>query len=131
TGAYKFAGGDFNTRLKWTAMPADFVTPRGPATVKNLEVAFIPDPATRSAALKSGDVDVIDKMPVGLVGGLASAGFTVGVDPGTSALAFLLDSFKAPTFDVRVRQAINYAVDKASIVKNLLSGYGDLDGQLI
>src|SRR5581483_10337856 len=42
-----------------------------------------------------------------------------------------LANLKKPYSDVRVRQALNYAIDKQSLVKNVLSGLGQVQGGLL
>ena len=49
--------------------------------------------------------------------------------PSTWQIYLGLNAFRKPLSDVRVRQALNYATDVDSIVKNVLDGNGRrLDG---
>jgi peptide/nickel transport system substrate-binding protein len=102
-------------------------------TSKLEEVDFtqISDDAARNAALQSGQVDAINLVSPDTSGSLTSAGLDVvaGVDPSVT----LIDLFAktGPLNNPQVRQAINYAIDKDSIVKNLYKGLGGIaQGQL-
>lgn len=88
----------------------------------------IPDAATRVAALQRGDVDVILNLPLPLVP-------TVESDPNSRVYSelsslvrgILLNTRESPSLkDRRVRQALNMAVDRTTIIKNLYGGRGKL-----
>ena len=86
---------------------------------------IIKDDNARVLALRSGQVDVITPVPPAQANSLRTGKkVTVGESPllGTESL-FL--NFKVPALaDEKVRQALNYAVDKQGIVKAVLFGYG-------
>ena len=100
------------------------------------EIIFtpIPNDATRVAALLSGDVDVIEPVPVqdiARVNGSDKARVLAGPELRTIFLGFdqardeLLESNvkgKNPFKDVRVRQAFNMAVDKETIKTRVMRG---------
>jgi peptide/nickel transport system substrate-binding protein len=83
----------------------------------------MPEPTTRLAALRSGQVDWIEVPPPDAVPSLKQAGFEVvtGVYPHVWPWVFNLDKADSPWKDVRVRQAANYCVDRDGMVK-LLNG---------
>jgi peptide/nickel transport system substrate-binding protein len=83
----------------------------------------MPEPTTRLAALRSGQVDWIEVPPPDAIPGLRQAGFQISLwpYPHTWPYALNAESEKSPFRDKRVRQAINYAVDREGIVK-LLNG---------
>ena len=83
----------------------------------------MPEPTTRLAALRSGQVDWIEVPPPDGVPNLKQAGFEVvtGVYPHVWPWVFNLDKADSPWKDVRVRQAANYCVDRDGMVK-LLNG---------
>ena len=83
----------------------------------------MPEPTTRLAALRSGQVDWIEVPPPDAVPSLKQAGFEVvtGVYPHVWPWVFNLDKADSPWKDVRVRQAANYCVDRDGLVK-LLNG---------
>jgi peptide/nickel transport system substrate-binding protein len=82
----------------------------------------LPDPGTRVAALRSGQVDFIESVPPDALASLKEAGFTVYTNPYPHVwmwyFSFLPDS---PFLDLRVRKAANLAIDRDGMVQ-LLAG---------
>jgi peptide/nickel transport system substrate-binding protein len=84
----------------------------------------IPEAAARVLALESGDVDVISRIPATDIPRLeAHEGIAVHKLPGVGAQQFRFNVAKKPFTDPRVRQAISYAIDRPSIVKNLVASF--------
>jgi len=121
-GPYKFVSWRKDEAITLEAVPDHWRKP------KIAKVVFIPLPegASRVAAVKTGAVDIAAAIPPVDFAGIAKGERTTGIEV-TSNRAFLLNldtlTFK-PFQDRRVRQALNYAVDKNAIVKNTLNGYG-------
>jgi peptide/nickel transport system substrate-binding protein len=96
--------------------------------VQRLHFRLIPDDASRVNALLTGEVDLIDAVPPPENARLAGTnGLTVVNAPVASPLHVRLYSNRPelPQFDVRVRKALNYAVDKKAIVRSVLQGIGE------
>ncbi len=86
----------------------------------------VPEDATRVADLESGSADVSLELSADDVTTLKGrSGVKVVTNP-TQAVAYLAFDVlgKSPTQTLKVRQAIAYAIDYPSIVKNVLDGYG-------
>ena len=83
----------------------------------------IPEANTRLAALRSGQVDWIEVPPPDSIQSLRSAGFqiTTGSYPHVWPWFFQMGGDNTPFRDVRVRQALNYCVDREGLVQ-LLAG---------
>lgn len=100
---------------------------------KPLEIEWIhmPDLAARMAALRAGDVDVILDMTFDQIEPLEKEGFTTSHSREASPSLVLLDMFSedSPFRDKRVRHAVNYAIDKESLVNDLLLGVEVVPGQ--
>jgi peptide/nickel transport system substrate-binding protein len=131
TGPYKLVNFKPSDTIQYDAMPSGFVSPRGPAAIQTLIFRQIADSATRLAALRAGDIQLDYDLPYDSMDQLKQQGYTVGIDPGTNEVSLNLDTSSGPTQDVRVRQAINYAIDKTGIVNSLRGGVGVQDGQLL
>lgn len=89
------------------------------------KVGFIvlPEAATRVAALESGEVDMITALPIDRIDALKSEGFQIVMPKAMNLVWFIsLNVGSGPLADVRVRQAINYAIDRDSITNDLLGG---------
>jgi peptide/nickel transport system substrate-binding protein len=97
--------------------------PVGPACVDRVVFRVIPDALTRAAALRAGEVDIIQAVPLDLVEVLAEApDVQVRTAPGTRPVWMDMNVNRSPFDDGRVRQALNYAVDKQRIVDEIYGG---------
>jgi len=98
---------------------------KGKPQIKTIILRPVTDPATRLADLRSGAADMIMDVPADQVAALKSAGFQV-VDKDTVQQDYIyFDTTKdGPLKDKNVRQALNYAVDKDTILSTLLGGFG-------
>lgn len=82
----------------------------------------IEDAMTRSAELRAGQLDLVPELPADNVAWFRRApGFRVHEAPGPHLWFVILDVKKPPLDDVRVRRALNYAVDKRAIARHLLA----------
>lgn len=105
----------------------------GPPKVKRLVIKSIPEASTRVAALLGGSVDIINAVPFHMFPIINKSGVAKAISvPSTLAVAIYLDSkTEGPLRDKRVRQALNYAVDKESIIEHILDGHGTPLGQTL
>jgi len=92
--------------------------------IKKARFYFVKDANTRVAKLQAGEVDLIMATPYTVVDSLEKAGFNLVKSPfqPTTSIQFQLKNPNTPWHDLRVRQAIAYAIDKKAIVKGLLHG---------
>ena len=98
---------------------------RGAPKIQRIIFKPIPEPFTRAAALRNGEVDLITTVPPTLGRELERvAGLRVHRVPSTWQIYLGLNALKKPLSDVRVRQALNYATDVEAIVKNVMDGNG-------
>ncbi len=77
----------------------------------------IPEANTRTAALRSGQVDWVEAPAPDAIPSLKQAGFTISTNSYPHYWPWFLNTTKAPFNDMRVRQAINYCVDREAVVK--------------
>jgi len=91
---------------------------------------FVPDASTRMFMMMSNEADVALRFGPVEAEQLRSRGVKVNEIDGRTIL-YQLNFDKAPTNDIRVRQAINYAVDKQAIIKNVLAGGGTLSQSVV
>ena len=135
TGPYKFDRYIPGDRAIFVANP-DFW---GDAPVwERVVMRFIESGPTRVAALLAGDVDVIREVPTIDVSGLeANPNVNVGCAPSNRLIHWAMDvtrefadhitakdgsAITNPLRDVRVRQAINMAIDRDIIVNSVMNG---------
>ncbi|SEV94235.1 peptide/nickel transport system substrate-binding protein [Aliiroseovarius sediminilitoris] len=110
---------------------ADYWDTDSKGNVDKIVLTPIKEDPTRVAALLSGDVDFIAPVPPTDLQRVADA---EGVDlitmPGTRIITFQMNQERVEAFkDVRVRQAIDYAVNNAGIVDRIMRGFGTVGAQ--
>lgn len=91
---------------------------------ETLELRLVPEQATRVAALRGGDADIAP-ISLGAKGQVeAGGGRVLFGQEGAFFFARLLGCWEThlPCHDIRVRQALNYAVDRASMRDKLFGG---------
>ena len=83
----------------------------------------MPEQSTRVFALERGEVDIIAQLSPDSIERLKSEGFTDVVSPLSNQMWYMAVNVSKPPFnDVRVRQAINYAINRKAIADKLLKG---------
>jgi peptide/nickel transport system substrate-binding protein len=94
----------------------------------------IPEPATRVAALQAGEIDIAVQVPLDLIP-------VVEDEPGVHMdyaaeeltlqffLSCLPESGSVLADNVKLRQALDYAIDKEALWQGLMGGRGALSGQ--
>ena len=121
-GPYVFVSGSIDSQVTLRRNPDYW---HGAPRLETLVFRMMPEPSTRVAALLSGEVHIIQEVPGDLVERIdAAPGVSVHTAPGTRAYFIELNVSKPPFDDVRVRQALNYAIDWENILSNIYRGYG-------
>lgn len=122
SGPYKFVERKKDEKVVMEAYDNYF---GGRPAIDKATYVVIPEAASRIAALEAGDVDIISNVETSQVERLkAEENLDVIGNPTTRVIFMGINSIaKGPMQDVRVRQALNYAVDKQAIIKGVLDGY--------
>jgi len=90
---------------------------------KNLVFKVIPEMTTRVMALQTGEVDIISNVPPFMVEQLKkSKNVELIVAEGFRTIYIGMNMKRPPFSDVRVRQALYHAIDRDTIVNNILNG---------
>ena len=123
TGPYKIEKWDAGQKItlaSWDGYWGD-----KPAYAK-AEYQWRSESSVRAAMITSGEADIaMGLSPDDNIGDL-------GVDyPNNETVALRLDANEAPLNDIRVRQAVNYAIDKEGIVNSLYQGKHQVAAQLV
>ena len=122
TGPYKFV--EWNTgeyvlearnEQYWGARPS----------VKQIRWTWTSEPALLNMAVQAGEADLVSPLPP-IFGQALGHSRRIQLVEGKSSAVFwvALNTKLKPLNDVRVRQALNYATDRRSLVASLLRGYG-------
>lgn len=120
TGAFRITASD-RTSITMEKNTAYWNRERA-AKLDKVVIFPMPEATTRLAALRSGQVDWVEVPPPDSIPGLKQAGFNVVTSPFPHIWPYWLKIADSTPFkDVRVRQALNYAVDREGLV-TLLNG---------
>ncbi len=128
TGAYKFVEWKKDNYLDMDANTEWWGAPGGPKA-KKVRFRPIPDAQTRISALQAGEVDIIVNVAPEQAKQLET-GAKTGVSSVPSVRVIFitlntLDDSPAPALkNVKVRQALNYAIDRDAIITNIMLGNG-------
>ena len=123
TGPYKIESWDAGQKISlssWDGYWGD-----KPAYAK-AEYQWRSESSVRAAMITSGEADIaMGLSPDDNIGDL-------GVDyPNNETVALRMDANEAPLNDIRIRQAVNYAIDKEGIVNSLYQGKHQVAAQLV
>lgn len=124
TGPFKFKSRAINEYIELEANEQHWATvPK----VKTLIYRTIPEDAVRLAQLQTGEVDIATEMPPALLGRINAIKGVKALSHPSGAAYWLMLNVKgapkdSPLQNVKVRQALNYAVDKQGIIKGVLKG---------
>jgi peptide/nickel transport system substrate-binding protein len=99
--------------------------PRGPA-FKKMNWLTIVDAAPRVAKISgaSAGAQIADNIPYANIEQLRKGGMTVEGGAGMNNLFLMFNTKRKPFDDVRVRQALHYAIDTGKMVEVALHGHG-------
>jgi peptide/nickel transport system substrate-binding protein len=115
TGPFAFKGQKSGDSITLTANP-NYWGPR--PQVSGVTFRFISEPSTALSALQAGEIDWTDSIPAQRVAQLKNDdSMTLAVTPSNDYWYLALNEARKPWDDVRVRQAISYAIDRDAIVQ--------------
>ncbi len=120
TGPFKFVNWEKNIRIVLEANPGYW---EGAPKLDRLIFRPLPEEQTRVTELFSGGVDfIVDVPPDNIEQVRKDARFEFYQQPGPHVWWVTLNVQKKPFSDVRVRRAVNYAVNKDAIARDILKG---------
>ena len=100
--------------------------------VDEVMIPYVTDDNTRILKLQAGEVDAAVGIPYAQIEQLdASDDVDVLIEPLFRFDGIWLNNAEAPLDDVKVRQALNYATDKESIIKNVLFGHAEVANHMM
>jgi peptide/nickel transport system substrate-binding protein len=127
TGPYEFDSTVTNYSVTLGANPSYWGTAPKLATVM---FRYYTSPTAENAALKSNQIQVIDNLSdtADVTQFTGSSQFKVIHGPTTGKIQMTINNSSGPLKNLKVRQAINDATDKAAILKTAGYGYGTVIG---
>ncbi|MBV9322463.1 MAG: hypothetical protein JO352_01600 [Chloroflexi bacterium] len=122
TGPFKFVSWSPGEKMVVEAAGSHF---GGDPRIKTIVWQPVTEDATRVVELRTGQADLITSVSPGQISQLdGQPGISVVKFPSQSFMVLIMNASKPPFDDQRVRQAMNYAVDKQAIITSLLGGNG-------
>ncbi|MCG5213847.1 ABC transporter substrate-binding protein [Streptosporangium soli] len=124
SGPYKMTSHQPKSNTTFEAF-ADYNGPR-PATVKKMNWLTIVDASARVAKISGGgaEAQIADNVPYANIDQLTKSGLTVEGGKGMNHMFLMFNTATKPFDDVRVRQALHYAIDKQKMIEVALKGHG-------
>ncbi|MFF0990761.1 ABC transporter substrate-binding protein [Kocuria nitroreducens] len=100
-----------------------------PAAAAGIDVSFVPDGTARAAALRTGEADVVESVPVGQAAQVDEELLTEVPMPRTNTL--YLNTEDGPFADPALRAAARQALDPQSLVDGVYEGRADVAAGLL
>ncbi|MGW6062199.1 ABC transporter substrate-binding protein [Streptomyces sp. NPDC055189] len=124
SGPYKQASHHPKSNTTFEAF-GDYNGPRK-AAFKKMNWLTIVDAAPRVAKISGGSADseISDNIPYANIQQLTKGGLTVEGGAGMNNLFLMFNTAHKPFDDVRVRQALHYAIDTGKMIEVALKGHG-------
>ncbi|MEV2249558.1 ABC transporter substrate-binding protein [Streptomyces sp. NPDC050147] len=124
SGPYKMASHAPKSNTTFEAFD-DYNGPRK-AAFKKMNWLTIVDAAPRVAKISGGSADseIADNIPYANIEQLKKGGLTVEGGAGMNNLFLMFNTAHKPFDDVRVRQALHYAIDTEKMIEVALKGHG-------
>ena len=122
TGPFQLVGYQKDAVIRYKANPDYF---RGKAAIDNLVFAITPDASVRYAKLKAGECHVMPyPNPADIAAMQRDSNLRVLEQEGLNVGYLAFNTQKPPFTDRRVRQALNYAVNKQAIIDAVFQSAG-------
>lgn len=123
TGAYVLENFEPGVRANATRNPNYFKPDR--AHFDSVELLSIVDPAARTNAITTGEVDMMERVDLKTVNLLKRrSGINVIETAGNQHYTMPMITTEAPYTDNNVRLALKYAIDREELLSKILQGYG-------
>lgn len=127
SGPYKFVGRNKGSNVTLEAYENYY---RGAGTIQNVTFEVIPDQSTTAMALQTGEVDfaTIESSTIAQLG--ANDAITIAEVPTSGFTYVSMNTEKEPFNDAKVRQAINYAINRENIVAVCYDGEAEVNSNI-
>ncbi|MEG3133809.1 ABC transporter substrate-binding protein [Rouxiella sp. T17] len=93
-----------------------------PAKLKSIDFTVVPEDASRMALLETGDTDIVERVPPESVAQINALSTAKVIMPPSMFSINMEIVMRGPLQDLRVRKAMNLAIDRAGIIKGVLGG---------
>jgi len=129
TGPYKLVRWVKDDRMELEANPDYW---RGAPAIKKATLRPIPSEASRTAALLSGEIDLVPALPPSAIDQLkANRDLDANTAPSFRVIFVAFNVNKAPLDNAKIREAIDVGIDRQAITDKLLRGLGKPTGIMV
>ncbi|MBU2515398.1 hypothetical protein KJ966_29125 [bacterium] len=131
TGPFIFVEWDKNVQLTVQKNPAYWI--KGVPYLDKIIFKPLPDEAVRLTALRTGAVDIIHSVPEKLLPKLSKTKdrkFDLSIEPGVAWRMLIFNTRKPPFDNIKLRQAVNYALDREELMLANTWGFGAVKNQI-
>lgn len=98
---------------------------KGPAKIQEAAWEYVKEPSNQELFLKTGQADIALQVPLKDMADLAKdPNVQVLQAPSINIFYIAINTQRKPFNDVRVRQALNYAINKENLIRYVQFGYG-------
>jgi peptide/nickel transport system substrate-binding protein len=104
-------------------------SPKNPAPIENIVIRTIPEWSTQAAEVMSGGIDWTYQVPYEIAEDVAKSGRAIHISGPSMRIGYIvMDAMgkhqpKNPFTNVKVRQAVNHAIDRDAIATKLVRGH--------
>ncbi|MCX6096619.1 MAG: ABC transporter substrate-binding protein [Candidatus Bipolaricaulota bacterium] len=120
SGPYTLKEWSLRDRIVLEAFPGYW---RGAPPIKTIIIKDLPEATTQRLALEAGDIDIAMGLLPGMIEELRNkAGISIIETPAFSYAYVAMNLSFEPFKNVKVRQAVRYAIDYQAIVKGIMGG---------
>lgn len=127
SGPYRYAGRSKGSSVTLEAFEDYY---RGEAEIKSVEFEVIPDQTTKSIALQTGEVNFASIESAGILALKGSDRIKIE-EVATSGFTYISMNLEQEPFkDARVRQAVNYAIDRENLVNVCYDGEAEVNSNI-
>lgn len=102
---------------------------RGEPRIESIVYTIVPDPNARIAAIETGQIDIAIGIPPEAVKQLELKGLRIYRETGVRLVIVAINTQRIP--DLRIRQAMNYAVDRRAIVDTMMMGFAAVANSIV
>ncbi len=122
SGPYKvesFVGGERYRLVPNPTYEGDY-----PATLEAIEFIVVPEDGSRMAMLETGAVHIVERVPPEAIETINALDHAAVITPPSMFSINMELVMRGPLEDVRVREALNLAIDREGMVQGILGGLG-------
>ena len=127
SGPYKFVSRAKGSNIKLEANEDYY---RGAPEIKEVTFEVIPDSSTKAIALQTGEVNFAEIDSATKPQLEANPAITIAEVPTSSFSYIAMNTEQEPFNDVKVRQAINYAIDRENLVAVCYDGEAEVNSNI-